>query len=135
MVVTDAWMMPADGAGMSPQLVTALFEVLYHPVLLHDEEIMLNLGRAMVHLSISIDIDFTEHRHRAAGLYSLLTHPDVAVRSLVRSLGLCCHPSCDSETLMWIMPSWHWQTASLLRAYSGVESHGQSCFGHVELLL
>ena len=78
-------MMPADGPGMSSQLTTALFEALYHPALLHDEDIMLKLGHVMVHLSISYEIDFTEHRQRAAGLYSLLTHPDVAVRSLVNT--------------------------------------------------
>ena len=74
----------ADGAKISGKVVTALYEVLYHPSLLHDEEIMLTLGRAMVHLSTHYEMDITESHERYPGLYCLLTHPEVAVRSLVR---------------------------------------------------
>lgn len=68
---------------MSEKLVTALYEALYHPVLLRDEEIMLKLGQALVHLSVRYEMDIAAGHERCPGLYGLLTHPDVSVRSLV----------------------------------------------------
>ena len=82
-VSIQPFMLCAEGSDLSPKLVTALFECLYHPKILHDEDIMMKLGRAMVHLSTTHEMDFTEHHGCCPGLYCLLTHPDVAVRSLV----------------------------------------------------
>ncbi|KAK9867388.1 hypothetical protein WJX84_006173 [Apatococcus fuscideae] len=99
-----------DGAKISGKVVTALYEVLYHPSLLHDEEIMLTLGRAMVHLSTHYEMDITESHERYPGLYCLLTHPEVAVRSLassaVRSIG-AFQAAADVEPLLPILH--HWQ--------------------------
>ena len=73
----------AEGPKMSEKLVTALYEALYHPILLRDEVIMIKLGHALVHLSIRYEMDVAAGHERCPGLYGLLTHPDVAVRSLV----------------------------------------------------
>ncbi|KAK9868267.1 hypothetical protein WJX84_009538 [Apatococcus fuscideae] len=98
-----------EGANMSEKLVTALYEALYHPVLLRDEEIMIKLGQALVHLSVRYEMDIAAGHERCPGLYALLTHPDVAVRSLassaVRSIG-AFQTAADVQPVMPILNLW-----------------------------